>query len=340
MATHGRGLICLTLTPERCDELGLRMMVAHNETPYQTAFTVSIEAREGIATGISTADRAHTIKVAVDPAKGARDLDPARPHLPAARPLGRRAGAHGPDGGLRRPRPPRRLPARGRHLRGHEPRRQHGARARPRAVRRRARHQDRDRLRPDRVPPPLGAARRARRRGAPADAVRRLHRHRLQVAARRQAPPGAGLRRRRGPGGRAGARPLRVPDGRRLRLAALRLRRAAAPRAASRSSTTAPASCSTWPRRGAASACSTSCGPTSCRSRGATPSTPTPSSASSPTCASTASGRRSWPTSGLSTIQILTNNPRKIIGLEGYGLTVTKQVPIEVEAERAQPRRT
>jgi 3,4-dihydroxy 2-butanone 4-phosphate synthase / GTP cyclohydrolase II len=74
MATHGRGLICLTLTPERCDELGLRMMVAHNETPYQTAFTVSIEAREGIATGISTADRAHTIKVAVDPAKGARDL--------------------------------------------------------------------------------------------------------------------------------------------------------------------------------------------------------------------------------------------------------------------------
>jgi 3,4-dihydroxy 2-butanone 4-phosphate synthase/GTP cyclohydrolase II len=74
MATHGRGLICLTLTPERCDELGLRMMVAHNETPYGTAFTVSIEAREGIATGISAADRAHTIRVAVDPAKGARDI--------------------------------------------------------------------------------------------------------------------------------------------------------------------------------------------------------------------------------------------------------------------------
>ena len=62
MATHGRGLICLTLTPERCDELGLRMMVAHNQTPYETAFTVSIEAREGIATGISAADRAHTIQ--------------------------------------------------------------------------------------------------------------------------------------------------------------------------------------------------------------------------------------------------------------------------------------
>jgi 3,4-dihydroxy 2-butanone 4-phosphate synthase / GTP cyclohydrolase II len=74
MARHGRGLICLTLTPERCDELELRPMVPNNETPYGTAFTVSIEAREGIATGISAADRAHTIRVAVDPDKGARDL--------------------------------------------------------------------------------------------------------------------------------------------------------------------------------------------------------------------------------------------------------------------------
>ena len=74
MARHGRGLICLTLTPERCDELELRPMVPNNETPYGTAFTVSIEAREGIATGISAADRAHTIRVAVDPTKGAHDL--------------------------------------------------------------------------------------------------------------------------------------------------------------------------------------------------------------------------------------------------------------------------
>jgi 3,4-dihydroxy 2-butanone 4-phosphate synthase / GTP cyclohydrolase II len=74
MATHGRGLICLTMTPERCDELDLRPMVPHNETPYGTAFTVSIEARDGIATGISAADRAHTIRVAVDPSKGPRDL--------------------------------------------------------------------------------------------------------------------------------------------------------------------------------------------------------------------------------------------------------------------------
>jgi 3,4-dihydroxy 2-butanone 4-phosphate synthase/GTP cyclohydrolase II len=74
MARHGRGLICLTLTPERCDELELRPMVPNNETPYGTAFTVSIEAREGIATGISAADRAHTIRVAVDPGKSAHDL--------------------------------------------------------------------------------------------------------------------------------------------------------------------------------------------------------------------------------------------------------------------------
>ena len=74
MATHGRGLICLTLTPERCDELGLQMMVQHNQTPYGTAFTVSIEAREGIKTGISAKDRAHTIQVACATATGPRDI--------------------------------------------------------------------------------------------------------------------------------------------------------------------------------------------------------------------------------------------------------------------------
>jgi 3,4-dihydroxy 2-butanone 4-phosphate synthase / GTP cyclohydrolase II len=74
MAKEGRGLICLCLTGERCDDLGLRMMTENNETPFNTAFTVSIEAREGITTGISAHDRAHTIQVAIDPSKGARDL--------------------------------------------------------------------------------------------------------------------------------------------------------------------------------------------------------------------------------------------------------------------------
>src|SRR5579885_1306669 len=74
MATHARGLICLCLTEERCDELGLRMMTDRNETPFGTAFTVSIEAREGISTGISAHDRARTIQVAIDPSKGRGDL--------------------------------------------------------------------------------------------------------------------------------------------------------------------------------------------------------------------------------------------------------------------------
>jgi 3,4-dihydroxy 2-butanone 4-phosphate synthase/GTP cyclohydrolase II len=74
MATHGRGLICLCLTEERCDELELRPMSARNETPFGTAFTVAIEAREGVTTGISAHDRSHTIQVAIDPSKGPKDL--------------------------------------------------------------------------------------------------------------------------------------------------------------------------------------------------------------------------------------------------------------------------
>jgi 3,4-dihydroxy 2-butanone 4-phosphate synthase/GTP cyclohydrolase II len=74
MATHGRGLICLSLTPQRCDELGLDLMAAKNESPFETPFTVSIEAREGVTTGISAHDRARTIQVAIDPESSPRDL--------------------------------------------------------------------------------------------------------------------------------------------------------------------------------------------------------------------------------------------------------------------------
>jgi 3,4-dihydroxy 2-butanone 4-phosphate synthase/GTP cyclohydrolase II len=74
MAKEGRGLICLALTPDRCDELGLDLMAAKNESPFETAFTVSVEAREGVTTGISAADRARTIQVAIDPASKPRDL--------------------------------------------------------------------------------------------------------------------------------------------------------------------------------------------------------------------------------------------------------------------------
>ena len=65
MATHGRGLICLTMTGEQIEKLALPMMATNNQSPYQTAFTVSIEAREGVTTGISAADRAHTCRVAI-----------------------------------------------------------------------------------------------------------------------------------------------------------------------------------------------------------------------------------------------------------------------------------
>jgi len=74
MAKHGRGLICLALTKSRVEQLGLPFMSPANGTRHQTAFTISIEAREGVTTGISAPDRARTISVAIDPAKGAADL--------------------------------------------------------------------------------------------------------------------------------------------------------------------------------------------------------------------------------------------------------------------------
>jgi 3,4-dihydroxy 2-butanone 4-phosphate synthase / GTP cyclohydrolase II len=74
MRKEGGGLICLALTHERCDELGLDLMAAKNESPFETAFTVSIEARTGVSTGISAADRARTIQVAIDPHASPREL--------------------------------------------------------------------------------------------------------------------------------------------------------------------------------------------------------------------------------------------------------------------------
>ena len=74
MATHGRGLICLTLTSDRVAQLGLGPMVHDNQAPLGTAFTASIEARVGVTTGISAADRARTIQVAIDPRSGPEDI--------------------------------------------------------------------------------------------------------------------------------------------------------------------------------------------------------------------------------------------------------------------------
>jgi 3,4-dihydroxy 2-butanone 4-phosphate synthase/GTP cyclohydrolase II len=74
MATHCRGLVCLSLTEARIDALGLPLMSAKNSSRHETAFTLSIEAREGVSTGISAADRARTVQVAIDPNRGAQDL--------------------------------------------------------------------------------------------------------------------------------------------------------------------------------------------------------------------------------------------------------------------------
>ena len=127
MATHGRGLICLTLPAERIEELGLPMMALHNSSRHETAFTISIEAREGVSTGISAADRALTVATAIDPEKTAADI--ATPgHVFPLR--ARRGGGAGPcrphRGRLRCRTAGRPLPVVG-DLRDHEGRRHHGA---------------------------------------------------------------------------------------------------------------------------------------------------------------------------------------------------------------------
>src|SRR6201990_3768154 len=74
MTRQAGGWICLAMTPERCDELDLEMMTLKNESSHETPFTVTIEAREGVTTGISVYDQAHTMQVAIDPTKGAVDI--------------------------------------------------------------------------------------------------------------------------------------------------------------------------------------------------------------------------------------------------------------------------
>jgi 3,4-dihydroxy 2-butanone 4-phosphate synthase/GTP cyclohydrolase II len=105
MATHARGLICMPLTPERCQALGLPQMTEYNNESHETAFTISIDAaaRFGVTTGIWRPSRRTTIRVAIDPATVPSDLRrPAR--LPIAGAAGRRAPAGRPDRGQHRSR--------------------------------------------------------------------------------------------------------------------------------------------------------------------------------------------------------------------------------------------
>ena len=201
MTRQAGGWICLTLTPERCEELGLELMSSKNESAHETPFTVTIEAREGVTTGISTADQATTIRTAVDPGQGQGRHRRPRPRPSAQGPQRRRAGAHGPHRGLGRPRAPGRLHAGRRHLRGPERGRLDGARRRSRRLLPQARLQDDHDRRSDRLPAPPRQARRARRVDHDADGLRRLHGRRLPLAGRREAPrrdgQGRGRRARR-----------------------------------------------------------------------------------------------------------------------------------------------
>ncbi len=144
MAKFGRGLICLTLTEERADYLRLGPMTQENTSRFGTAFTETIEAREGVTTGISAADRAHTIRVAIDPA-----FDGARPGaagacVSAAGAEGWGAGAGGADGGFGRPGADGGAGSGGRDLRDHERRWDDGAGAGPGDVLRAAWAEDAD----------------------------------------------------------------------------------------------------------------------------------------------------------------------------------------------------
>ena len=129
MAKEARGFICLALTPERCAELGLDLMTGEERVAAcRPPFTVTIEAREGVTTGVSAHDRAHTIQVAIDPRSGPDDLvQPGHVNPLKAKPR-RRPRAHRPHRGERRPRAPRGPDPGRRDLRGHERRRVDGAR--------------------------------------------------------------------------------------------------------------------------------------------------------------------------------------------------------------------
>lgn len=118
MAKEARGLICLTLAPHLVDRLKLPMMTDHfkSVSSRSTAFTVSIEAREGVSTGISAADRSHTIKVATDDNCKPEDIVVPGHIFPPARQIGRRVGTIRPYRRLGRPRQTRRDEARCCHL--------------------------------------------------------------------------------------------------------------------------------------------------------------------------------------------------------------------------------
>ncbi len=154
MARHARGLICLAMTRQRVEQLGLPLMTQANGTRHQTAFTVSIEAQEGVTTGISAPDRAHTIAVAINPDSGRDDIvTPGHVFPLVAREGGALVRAGHTEAAVDIARLAGLNPCR-RDLRDHERRRHHGAAAGPDRVRAAPQPQARHDRRPDRLPPP------------------------------------------------------------------------------------------------------------------------------------------------------------------------------------------
>ena len=333
MAREGRGLICLALTAERCDELGLDLMAAKNESAFETAFTVSVEAREGVTTGISAHDRAHTIQVAIDPRSQPERPRPAGSRVPAQGAPGRRARAHRADRGGRRPRA----------ARGPDPgaviceiMNDDGTMARVKDL---IPYCERHGLKMITVADLIKYRRRTEKlveRVAEAalpteygefDVVgyRSLLDNKHHVALVKGDVRGGRRARRVGDGARA----LGVPDRRRLPLASLRLRAAARRRARAdrgRGARRAALPVAGGPRHRAAEQAArlqASGGRARHRRREHR------ARACPPTCATTASARRSWSTSGCARSGSSRTTRRRSSGWRATASTVTDQIPIE-----------
>ena len=347
MVRNGCGIVCLAMSAAICDRLHLEPLPGRNVDPQATPLTPHIDARTGITTGTSAFDRARTIQVAIDERTTPADLVRGKGHVPGLRAreggvlvraghtegsvdLARLAGLKEaaviceimtPDGRMAR------LP----DLRAFC--RQHGLKMCTIEDLIKYRRQ-RERL-----------IRRELAVKLPTQ-VRRLRPDRLHVGRRSGAAPGAvhGRRRRRGrrrrPGaGRAGAgaHPQPVPDRRHLRAACCATAARSCTRPWSRSPRPARASSCTCARKAAASACWPSCKAYKLQQEekldtveanqrlgfGAGP------------ARTTASGRRSCSTSGVRQIRLLTNNPKKVVGLDGYGLRIVERV-----RSRSRPTRT
>ena len=332
MIRHTSGVICMPVEGARLDELYLPLMVANNTESQRTAFTVSVDARHGTTTGISAPDRATTVKALLDPATRPGDL--ARPghifplryrdggvlkragHTEAAVDLARLAGCFpagvlaevvNDDGTMAR------LPA----LAG---------------LRRRARPADHLDRRPHPLPAPAREARPAGLRGADPHPARRVHRVRLREHPRRDGAHGVRARRSRRCRRRARPRPFRVPHGRRVRVAALRLRRPARRRARGRRRRRgAASSCTSGATRAAASASATRCAPTRCRTQGRDTVEANVELGFPADSREYGIGSQILVDLGITTMRLMTNNPAKYGGLEGYGLEIVERVPLRIE---------